>query len=697
MSESVLGAYGVAVGDLLATIRRVVLDPEDEYHKAPKPEDSLADLLEDLDGQAETCAGRPVADLGELAAFVAVLGPVKFATDERPTDAVGYVRPDQWATDRDGELLVLAALQAWRRYVPCEESAAHWLAAELSAQLWLSTAETGDVRRMVDAICTAIDARWVRRGKGDVSKGAGIMAVKSVSEFASDFAVAFAAGDYVKALGVLDQAGKAHPGATLPGGATWDKLRVVVSAKLAEATEPALVEVASPLAAVQAAVQATGVPSGAPQAALSAEAVAEIEQAEAAEAVRCAAAVIEEPDPAPEQATEQADEQDESLPVLLVEHTQADGTRLLNGPRGDVGKRISRIMGKDGQKWWFFANFWYVRASRGVAPDLARIGAAVAALEADGFTVKRGIIETTDAAGVPLPVTIAKAKVSTAQQRKVDDRRQAIAWNLTTPGGLPCVNVADCDAKELHTDTARIVDDAASGMPVAKCLPCADGTGEVPDAEAQAPVLRDSRPARKPAAKSEVKPAATKSAATKPAATRSVRLPAPESAPADGPLADIPMNVLLAMVKAKDLDAQAELLRRMSGPVVVEREVAKPASRARRVAAPKAETAPKSRTPKAEPLLVNAGPLEIAFDVAADAHPRHTARELRSALGTEVTSRYGKAGVEIHVYMDKRRGTLTVTVTIVRPTQRLVAEIAERVREVGLSVRGVVEQESVNA
>lgn len=473
---------------------------------------------------------------------------------------------------------------------------------------------------------------------------------------ARSVALAVRAENYAVALAAIDEGEASYPDASLPEGATWSKLRTVVQSRMPE-PEPEQDDRAAVLAAAVDSGRVAVAHVGAPEVAQEPEAGQEPQAAQEAET------------PA---------EPETVLAALTIVHTIEGGTVLVGAPKGEIGKRISQIMGKNGQRWSFSYSLpsgpgWYIRGSRPGGADMPRVGAARKALQVDGFSVDLDI-HTTDADGKVVAPKLTKAE----QLRRARARSRAIdslGWHLScTESGLPC-SETQCDVAGLRPQTSRIIDDPVTGQPRVVCLAHAGEATVVPMPEQPAaPVLPELDEQDQDQAEQEPDIAPDAVHAAKPAKVAEVVEPA-------GLLA-LDMDTLIALVKAGESDAVEEIKRRMLGTPT-------PAPVRRQAARTRTSAAPVSAPPMSQPNVSESGPVTVKVGLTGDAKLKATASDVRRNLYSQVTYVNRKYGVEIHVYADKSERTLTVTVTMVNAPVAVRERIARKAQAVALATRGV--------
>ncbi len=592
------------VGDLLAAVRDMITDPTNEYHACGPIGDNLGALLADLKSVADSLCGRADAQADGIDEWLRWAEPQDLGADTLD-DAVGYVRPRPWETDRDRIMLALAGLRAYAEYTSHAEDYATtpWhVYRDLYASLWCTPGEQWEIRRMAQAVRQAIDARWARRTQPTaaistnttISARGAVHYVQGEIEMSKSAApwkqtlvkavVAIEAQDWDAALAAVETGEREHPNAHLRGQ-SWASLREMIATKRTESVD---------------------------------EQPAESEQ---------------------ESVDEQPEETAAVLPELRIGHSAEHGTILYGSVKGEIGKRITAIMGKNGQRWMASYNLpggfgWYIRASREGGPDMVRILPAQAALQADDFTV------TLDLADTHLPPRLSKAETD-RRAREYASRLSSIRWNLScTEDGLTCA----CGTPGLKVDNARIVRDDATALPVARCLPCAGDNGEVPQPVDTAPVLPDEQP-EEPAT--------------------------PETADGD-------VDALLDAFLAGTVDKAALLAALTTTAKPARRTTAKPAS-TKAVKAAKVDEQP----------MASPAPVQFVVSVEQGASVRHTGTEIRRTLYAAITRSHSKTGVEIHAYADKGKRTVTVSMTFVTVTPSQYADLRRKAEQAALKVRGV--------
>lgn len=312
---------------------------------------------------------------------------------------------------------------------------------------------------------------------------------------------------------------------------------------------------------------------------------------------------------------------------LHIVHTVDNGTIITGIKRGD-GTRD--VIGKPGQGWsWNRAEDQrYLSQSRGFAANMVRIECAALALRAAGWPVEIDI----DNVDVETEQVASERPLTDYMRGRLADCR-AHAVGLAHAAGIPLGNLP--------------------GVPVAETV---------------------AAPVAKPVAKAASKPATA---------------PAQETAPAQQtarPLAGLALDTLIALVKANDTDAIAEIMHRTTMSAAPAAPVQRKAPARKAAPAPAPETVQETVQ---ETAPVADGPLVFKVALTEDANGRKTASEARTRLNARLSQSYARYGVEIQVWHDKDERSLRVTVTLAGASVVTRERVAKKISNVTLNVRGV--------
>lgn len=628
--EGVFAGHGERVAGLLGAWGALILDPEDQWHKGGKASLALDDLVSDMSDVAGELAGvaflesddvAGIADADDVALFRRWAKPIVL-DGKNPDDAVGYVQPaDQWASreqaDRDARMLALAGVRAFAQYVT----------SECKGHGRKAIPDTCACRSMHWALYRGLSAElWLRPGElaqvlrmaDAIRKGIDARWVRKVRPTASR--------QNKQDPARVDASGDHEEGImgkTTTTTTSKTETAVQIVTRMAESVK------AGNLAAALAAVAdgerehpAAQLPQGASwaklRAVLEARQTAQVADTPAQSQSDQTGAVASGQDETV-QATPVAPVQTRA--TLYLVHTVDGGTKLL-GTNNENGPEISAVMGSTGQRWNYHRveKFRYLGNSRGYAADRERLEWAALALRSQGWGVEFEIDDTDHETGDPAPVK------ADSQQRR------SRIWEVRM------------HAKRLARE-AGILDDSAEE-------PAAIAAIAAPVAQ---PV--------QPAAPVQVKDA-------------------PQQAPQQvTDLSGLDIRTVIALVKAGDTDAAAEIERRM-----LDGATPTPAP-TRQAARPAVRTA----EPVRESVQVADGPTVLTFRFADGANTRHTAREVRRYLYAEITVKYRKLGVEIHVN-DGRKDEdrlMRVTVTIAGASDRKRTEIVNAAKSATMAIEGV--------
>jgi limonene-1,2-epoxide hydrolase len=447
--------FGERVSDILGTLVELITDPTDETHKAGPPNGPLGDLVDDLSSAAHWVAATDDADYGcttdaamsnpDLVKHVLALRKPKNLSKVDMDDPVIYHRHPSGPTDRDIWVLTLGGLEAYGLIADPKRqgdpSYAWSLHAWLCESLWLTPGEQRDVRDIAQTLeCAVVDRFDPRKAKkpttitksADAERGTDMSEPTNPMEAVKAFMGAVQSGDRTAALDHIAVGERLFPSAAIPRAGDWAGLRKLLDQKL-----PA------PAVAEEAPVR------------VSAEVAGELADAAALEEKLEAAAAGGVEDDQDDDADGEAAAPEETaapelvLPSLAISHTVDNGTVLLGTGGGPVGKAVSAVMGKDGQKWryHFRDRAWYVPRTMGAVADRERIDAARTALLDAGFPAVDVEIDNVDPMTGELAPETPPVVEKPRKQRA--ETRTAVAEPAGRPKAAPVVAVPDQDKAAL--------------------------------------------------------------------------------------------------------------------------------------------------------------------------------------------------------------------------------------------------------